>query len=88
MIVLVADFLLERCHEVLDRASCDYEIDRTGHLRCNCENPDARTAAALDLMAFVLWLAELDVTGEVFLRMLADAHADHPDYRPEWHPLP
>ena len=33
-------------------------------------------------------LAELDVTGEVFLRMLADAHADHPDYRPEWHPLP
>lgn len=86
--MLVADFLLERCHEVLDRASCDYEIDRTGRLRCNCENPDTRTAAALDLMAFVLWLAELDLTGEMFLRMLADAHADHPDYSPEWHRLP
>ena len=28
--MLVADFLLERCQEALDRASCDYEIDRTG----------------------------------------------------------
>ena len=86
--MLVADFLLERCQEALDRASCVYEIDRAGHLRCRCETPDTDATAALSTLALVLWLAELDLTGEAFLRMLADAHADHPDYRPEWHRLP
>jgi hypothetical protein len=85
--MLIVDFLLHRCHEVLDDASCDYEIDRAGHLNCRCEDPAANVLEALDTMALVLWLAELDGTGETFLRMLADAHADHPEYRPEWHQL-
>lgn len=85
--MLVADFLLQRCQEVLDGASCDYEIDRTSHLDCRCEDPDERVSTALSTMDLVLWLADLGETGEAFLHLLADAHAAHPDYRPEWHDL-
>jgi len=86
--VLVVDFLLQRCHEVLVDASCDFEIDKSGRLSCRCQDPAEGVSAALEEMALILWLAELDETGETFLRMLADAYADHPEYRPEWHELP
>ena len=86
--MFVADFLLERCQEILDCGSCSYEIDRVGNLDCTCADPQEQVRAALRTMALVLWLAELEETGETYLRMLADSYADHPDYRVEWHQLP
>ena len=86
--MIVADFILQRCQEVLDRASCDYEIDRVGNLACTCADSQEQVSTALSTMAFVLWLSELEQSGETYLRMLADAYADHPDYRVEWHQLP
>jgi hypothetical protein len=43
-----------------------------------CDDPDDGALITLNRMAFVLWLAELDPVGNVFLRMLADAHVDTP----------
>ena len=83
----VTDFLLARCQETLDASACDYEVYADGRLRCLCEEPADDVLTTLNRMAFVLWLAELDRVGDVFLRMLADAHAGHPDYRHEWHRL-
>lgn len=81
------DFLLERCLESLDAVSCDYEILRDGRLICLCDGPADEVETTLDRMAIILWLADLDEVGEVFLRLLADAHVDHPDYELEWHRL-
>ena len=83
----MTDFLIARCHESLEDSSCDYEVDSGGGLRCLCEDPADGVLTTLNRMAFVLWLAELDKVGDVFLRMLADAHAGHPEYRDEWHRL-
>jgi len=85
--VTVTDFLIARCQEMLDASACDYEVHADGQLRCLCEDPADDDLTTLNRMAFVLWLAELDKVGDVFLRMLADAHAGHPDYRAEWHRL-
>lgn len=83
----VADFLIARCQEALDASDCDYEVHVDGQLRCLCEDPSDNVLTVLNRMAFVLWLAELDRVGDVFLRMLADAHAEHPEYRDDWHRL-
>ena len=83
----MTDFLLARCQEALDAASCDYEIHAGGELRCLCDEPAEDVLSTLSRMSFVLWLAELDEAGEPFLRVLADSLATHPDYRDDWHPL-
>jgi hypothetical protein len=83
----LTDFLLARCQDVLDSGSCDYEIYADGRTACLCDDPADEVLTTLNRMAFVLLRAELDAVGDVFLRMLADAHLDHPDYRDEWHRL-
>lgn len=83
----VEDFLLARCQDALDSGSCDYEVHADGRTACLCDDPADGVLATLNRMAFVLWLAELNTVGDVFLRMLADEHVDHPDYRDEWHRL-
>lgn len=83
----LTDFLLERCREKLDQESCRYEIDDQGTVDCQCEDPSEDATTLLNRVNFILWLSELDKIGEVFLRLLADAHIDHPDYRTEWHRL-
>jgi hypothetical protein len=46
--MLVVDFLLQRCHEVLVDASCDFEIDKSGRLSCRCQDPAEGVSAALE----------------------------------------
>lgn len=87
VVVNLTDFLLERCREMLDQESCRYEIGDQGRVDCLCEDPSEDATTLLNRVNFILWLSELDMIGEVFFRLLADAHLDPPDYRTEWRRL-
>lgn len=80
----ILDFLLERNDEALQKADCTYDDVPGGSPRCRCDHPTAR---ALELLArrnlILRWSREPE--GRVLLRLLADDHATHDDYRPEWH---
>ena len=80
-------FLLERCDEKLADKGCAYKVVDENTVECLCAQPSEETTALLNRVRFILWLSQLDKVGEVFLRLLADAHAEHPDYQSEWHRL-
>lgn len=80
-------FLLERCDEKLAEEHCTYEVVNETTVRCLCVEPTEEATALLERVNLILWLCRLDNVGEVFLRLLADEHAEHPNYRLEWHRL-
>lgn len=84
-LVTVAEFLLARSEEELQRAGCRHEASTRG-VRCSCERPSSRV---LDVVARASLVRRCsgDPAMEPILRLLADAYACHPDYRSEWHPV-
>jgi hypothetical protein len=82
--VTILDFLLARSDEDLRQAACTFEDVPGGAPVCRCERPTPR---ALELLArrHLIHRWSRAPEGRVLLRLLADDHATHDDYRPEWH---
>ena len=84
-LVTLTDFLVARCLETLESVSCSYERREDGFVTCECDAPDDAVRLAVERANLVRWCDSLGPGGDRFMRMLADAHATHPDYQPEWH---
>ena len=83
----LTDFLVARNVEALDASDCEYDRLADGRLVCLCADPEPGVTRTLEQLDLIRWCDARIATGEVFLRMLADGYATHPDYRSEWHAI-
>lgn len=78
--VELVDFLIDRCTEELEAASCTYEACEVG-VRCLCETPDGRTLETIARLELVRrWGRRTDPTHDRLLRTMAEDHRDHPAF--------
>lgn len=80
----MTDFLVERCLETLDSASCQYRATAS-RVVCECENPSEFVEQAFRELALIRWCGSVFGADNSISRVLADEYATHPEYRPEWH---
>lgn len=81
----LTNFLVARCLDFLDSVGCRYQRLPDGGVLCECGDPSESVRKVIEQVELILWCNSTALGGDGFLRMLADSHATHPDYRSEWH---